>query len=33
VARSFIVAFLDLRVVMTDVRIETGAPEDHWTLS
>jgi uncharacterized protein (TIGR02246 family) len=33
VARSFMVAFPDLRVVMTDVRIETGAPEYHWTLS
>jgi hypothetical protein len=33
VARSFMVAFPDLFVAMTDVRIETGAPEYHWTLS
>jgi hypothetical protein len=33
VARSFMVAFPDLRVVMTDVRAEGGAPEYHWTLS
>lgn len=32
VARSFMVAFPDLRVVMTDVRLQAGAPEYHWTL-
>ena len=33
VARSFMVAFPDLRVVMDDLRGEAGAPEYHWTLS
>jgi hypothetical protein len=33
VARSFMVAFPDLRVVATDVRIEAGSTEYHWTLS
>jgi hypothetical protein len=33
VARSFMVAFPDLRVVMDDLLGEAGAPEYHWTLS
>ena len=33
VARSFMVAFPDLCVVMTEVRLEAGEPEYHWTLS
>ncbi len=33
VARSFMVAFPDLCVAMTDVRLEAGEPEYHWTLS
>ena len=33
VARSFMDAFPDLRVIVTDVRIEAGATEYHWTLS
>jgi uncharacterized protein (TIGR02246 family) len=33
VARSFMVAFPDLCVVMREVRLEAGEPEYHWTLS
>jgi hypothetical protein len=33
VARSFMVAFPDLCVVMTEVRLEAGELEYHWTLS
>jgi uncharacterized protein (TIGR02246 family) len=33
VARSFMAAFPDLCVAMTDVRFEAGEPEYHWTLS
>ncbi len=33
VARSFMVAFPDLCVAMTDVRLEAGEPEYHWSLS
>jgi hypothetical protein len=33
VARSFMVAFPDLCVAMTDVLLEAGEPEYHWALS
>ena len=33
VARSFMVAFPDLRVVMDDLRLQSGFAEYHWTLS
>ncbi|MCL4796119.1 MAG: ester cyclase [Bryobacteraceae bacterium] len=33
VARSFMVAFPDLCVIMTDVRVWTARAEYHWTLS
>lgn len=33
VARSFMAVFPDLSVVMDDLRLQTGEPEYHWTLS
>ena len=33
VAKSFMAAFPDLRVVMDDLRLQGGEPEYHWTLS
>jgi len=32
-ARSFMVAFPDMRVEMDDLRVRDGTPEFHWTLT